>query len=254
MKQRILSGAIIALITALAVIIGGYFLQAICIFVGIYSAYEVVNCVKHKFDLFLYLVCALTTLGLYFFFDKALSIIIVEILVLFTISVFDEFRSLDDIAVIFLMSILIGLSIYFLNHIENISKWLLGYVIIISYITDVFALFVGMKFGKHKLNERVSPKKSIEGAIGGFVFGALISFIYAYLFDFFGFDMYVILISSLTLPIVSQIGDLAYSLIKRHYKIKDFSKLIPGHGGILDRLDSLTFCVCLLGAILMFIG
>lgn len=256
MKQRIVSGVFIAVITVLGVVLGGYVLSALCLFIGLFGAYELVKCINGRFNLLLYTITGLSILCLFYFFEfpYVLGNIILLLIVLFSISIFDNKCSIENMSVLFLMTILLGCSVHFIKEIEGISKWLLGYVVVISYLTDVFALFVGIKFGKHKLNERVSPKKTIEGAVGGWLLGGLISLVYAYVFNFFGLNIAVVIIGSIFLPIISQIGDLAYSLIKRHYNIKDFSKLIPGHGGILDRMDSLTFCVCFLGILLMMIG
>lgn len=113
-------------------------------------------------------------------------------------------------------------------------------IIIATYCCDTAAYFSGRFFGKHKLNERISPKKTIEGSIGGWLFGAICSFVFAYFFipDMLLWEM---LATALILPISGQVGDLAFSAIKRCYGIKDFSNLLPGHGGVLDRLDSLIF-------------
>ena len=137
-----------------------------------------------------------------------------------------------------------------MNYIENMNLWMLGYVFVISYLSDTAAYFIGSRFGRHKLIERVSPKKTIEGSAAGLIFGMLGSLLWAFIFKFFGFPPYVFIISSIVLPVVSEIGDLVFSLMKRHYGIKDFSELIPGHGGILDRLDSNIFCIIVFGVLL----
>lgn len=254
MKQRIISGALILLITIFVVALGSYLLKAACVLINLYGSYEIVKCARGKNDWPICIVSSISSLLIYLFFDKALLFIVVDFLILFTFSIFDKERKIDDLALIFLMTIVLGCTTYFMVFARNISMPLLAYVFIICYLTDVFAYFIGSFFGKHKLNERVSPNKSIEGSIGGFVGGMLVSLLWAYLFDFFGVDKFIIIICSILLPIVCQIGDLAYSLIKRHYGIKDFSNLIPGHGGLLDRLDSLTFVMCLLGSLLYFVG
>lgn len=251
MKQRVISGVFIALITIVSVVLGGHFLWAVCLLINAYGSYELVKCVRHKFDFWLYLVMVLSTMGIYLFFDKTLLIVLLEIIILFTFSVFDEFRPISDLSVILLMSIIIGCSTYFIIYLRNISMFLLGYVVIISYLTDVFAYFIGYFFGKNKLNERVSPNKTIEGAIGGWICGAIFSLIWAIIFDFFNVSTFIMVLACILLPVISQIGDLAYSLLKRHYEIKDFSNLIPGHGGLLDRLDSMTFVLCFIGILLM---
>ena len=117
------------------------------------------------------------------------------------------------------------------------------YVMLITIMTDTFALFTGMLIGKHKLCEKISPNKTIEGAVGGSLVGTIIATLfYIYVIDPSA-NILLIASISLALTIIGQIGDLLFSSIKRHYGIKDFSKLIPGHGGILDRLDSLIFVV-----------
>lgn len=113
-------------------------------------------------------------------------------------------------------------------------------IFVAAWSTDIFAYFSGMLFGKHKLIPDVSPKKTIEGAIGGIV-GNIVCFVaYSLLFLDLVATQYIFLIAMAPFAsVVSQIGDLLMSLIKRKFGIKDFGKLLPGHGGILDRFDSI---------------
>ena len=112
---------------------------------------------------------------------------------------------------------------------------------VFAWVTDTFAYFAGRLFGRHKLIPAVSPKKTVEGAIGGAVGCALVALLYG-LFTSLCFNAspnYLVLaLSGLVIAVVSQIGDLAMSAIKRQYGIKDYGKLLPGHGGLLDRFDS----------------
>lgn len=121
-------------------------------------------------------------------------------------------------------------------------------VFIFSWITDTGAYFAGKAFGKHKLIEKVSPKKTVEGAIGGVVLTLVCSVGYlALLKNFFaietlgGMEYTGIAVLAVFASVLSQLGDLAASVIKRECEIKDFGNLLPGHGGIMDRFDSVAF-------------
>lgn len=254
MKQRVISGVIIALITIAAVLLGGVFFNVVACFIAGWGSYEFCNTRNRKINWFEFIFMLGFVVLINLFFDKALGILLALAVLLIGLAVFDESINFDDVSVSFIESIILGFGLHYMIEIEFLSKWMFGYIVIIAYLTDVFALLTGMKFGKHKLNERISPKKTIEGAIGGWICGALLSFLYALCFHFFYMDVLFIVMCSLILPIVSQIGDLAFSLIKRHFKIKDFSKLIPGHGGLLDRLDSMLFVLLIYGALAIVIG
>lgn len=130
----------------------------------------------------------------------------------------------------------------FIDGMEN-GKILIWYAIIAAWGTDIFAFFIGMHFGKHKFS-KVSPKKSIEGCIAGTIGAILLMLIYTYITNtFWGTDFSYVFITliGLILSLIGQIGDFAASSIKRFVDIKDYSNLIPGHGGMLDRIDSLIF-------------
>ena len=130
-------------------------------------------------------------------------------------------------------------SIVLVRYFTN-SNYLYILVFLGAWVCDTFAYFVGKFFGKHKLIPEISPKKTVEGSIGGIVF-TVISFVIFGLIVNLGFEAnmsYVKLcIFAVALSIVSQFGDLIASTVKRQYNIKDYGNLFPGHGGILDRFD-----------------
>jgi phosphatidate cytidylyltransferase len=133
-----------------------------------------------------------------------------------------------------------------LAWLRNYGIYSIGFLFIITIMTDVFAYIVGIKFGKHRLAIKISPKKSIEGSIGGTSFALIFTLIYIYILDFNQLaEIQLDILTSISLiifiSIVGQIGDLIASKLKRGYGIKDFSNLFPGHGGVMDRFDSTIF-------------
>lgn len=163
-------------------------------------------------------------------------------------------------------------------RLNNIEDWFNGYThqegiyfvglgFACSWLTDSFAYLVGRKFGKHKMAPVISPKKSIEGAVGGVVIAAAFNVLILYLFtigcknlydySLFGDSamkyLYIIPIS-VVLSLVSMMGDLAASVLKRNFGIKDYSRLLPGHGGIMDRFDSCVFVLPTLYGIIRLIS
>lgn len=134
--------------------------------------------------------------------------------------------------------------VYLLRSFDN-GVFLFWLIFISSWICDTFAYLVGCSIGKHKLAPVLSPKKSIEGSIGGIAGSILVAFIFGYFIEYkcFGGQNNVVsyMIICTVGSIVSQIGDLCASAVKRNREIKDYGSLIPGHGGILDRFDSVIF-------------
>lgn len=132
-----------------------------------------------------------------------------------------------------------------LRMVPFIGMLLVFFPLCISFGSDTFALFAGMLFGKHKLAPRVSPKKTVEGAIGGLVGGVIgmgiMMFVGAWVIQDAFIGPREVLLFGLAGSVISQIGDLSFSVIKREFGVKDYGHLLPGHGGILDRFDSVTF-------------
>lgn len=118
------------------------------------------------------------------------------------------------------------------------GNWHYLLVFIGAWVSDGAAYFVGRAFGKHKLIPDVSPKKTVEGAIGGFIFCALSFGIYAVIRGAYS-NIPLMLAAGVVVSFISQFGDLIMSLIKRNYGIKDYGNIFPGHGGVLDRFDSI---------------
>ncbi len=159
----------------------------------------------------------------------------------------------------------VGLSIYFsfafaaIAFIQGLGTTVLLYVLLVTMLSDVFAYLVGVRFGKHKLAPKISPKKSIEGLMGGIVGAVSIAMIYVTVIQVpFPFEpalsFQTLLIISILVSFAGQLGDLVASKIKRDYGIKDFSQLFPGHGGVLDRFDSTLFASFVLVIVFIMIG
>ena len=152
------------------------------------------------------------------------------------------------------ISLFLG-SLILIRDLEN-GRYLIWIVFVAAFFTDTFALIFGKIIGKHKMCPRLSPKKTVEGALGG-VLGSVIGMIlYCYMtltyFKLTPNYIYAAIIFVLA-SVVSQIGDLAASSVKREYDVKDYGKIMPGHGGILDRLDSVMFVAPFVYYMLLFL-
>lgn len=179
---------------------------------------------------------------------------------LFAVLVFQYGKvDMGHIALIFMTSFYIigaNSAVVILRDVPKVGRFLFLIPFIFSWVTDTFAYFCGRLFGKHKLIEPVSPKKTVEGAIGGFVFCAITAVIYGLIvgacFENVAPNYLVLGIGGMVIGVVSQIGDLVMSAIKRQQGIKDYGRMLPGHGGLLDRFDSSMAVTVLLLLITMY--
>lgn len=176
-------------------------------------------------------------------------IIPITILVLATELFFSKGKkNIVDVAVTLYGICYIPITFFFLDLIRSIDpngKIYIWYVIIAAWGSDTCAYFIGRKFGKHKFTE-ISPNKTIEGSIAGVVGALIIGLIYTLVVNSvfaLSINYIAIAVILLVLTLIGQIGDLSASAIKRYCNIKDFSGLIPGHGGMLDRFDSVIFII-----------
>ena len=142
---------------------------------------------------------------------------------------------------LFIMGVVFFLGFAFHNiiYMANIDVYRCIFIFLIAFITDTYAYISGMLIGRHKLTS-ISPKKTVEGSVIGTIMGVVIGTSY-YNFAIGGLGIGNIILVCLFLTILSEIGDLVFSSIKRYFEKKDYSNLIPGHGGILDRFDSVIF-------------
>lgn len=191
----------------------------------------------------LYLSSLITFLFSYFNYNIIFPLIITFLINGFFSIILIKYSTRDMVYTIF--SYFYG--VFFINllaYVNEISFLISAFII--AFSTDTFAYIIGSKFGKHKLIERISPHKSVEGAIGGSIFSVIVTGFYFYFVKthYINFDIDIsVLIIILLASISGQFGDLFASKIKRETCIKDFSQILPGHGGFLDRFDSLIF-VC----------
>ncbi len=190
------------------------------------------------------------------YLSMSITISISTILILLFAQVIatDMKTSFKDIAYTFIGIFYVVFLIMFVAFIDGMhnGKILIWYALFAAWGTDIFAYFIGKKFGKHKFS-KVSPKKSIEGCIAGTIGAVTLMLIYTYVANTYwnmNYSYIYVGMIGTVLSLVGQIGDFAASSIKRFVDIKDFSNLIPGHGGMLDRIDSLIFLAPLAYALL----
>ena len=253
MKVRVISALIALAILIPIVYIGGYLFAIAASILGIIAYKEMMNLKKsHKkfpdlvqfLGLFVLIYLMVGNYGLNSLdFAVSYSRLLMPIMFLLLPTIFykkDKYNTKDAFYLIGVV-LLIGLLFNLIIVIRNLNIYLLLYLLSVTVFTDTFAYIIGCMIGKHKMSPDISPNKSWEGAIAGLIGGsAIATIIYSNLVGDFSIN---VVLMTFMLSAIGQMGDLFYSKIKRENDIKDFSNIMPGHGGILDRLDSLSFVI-----------
>lgn len=264
MKKRVLSAALIVLIFIPLLLLGGKYFAIFMGLLSILGLYELIHIRETKKQLpflvkiFGYLLVIFFTLNNFkaieFVYSLDYRVMAFIIFAFLTPIVFINDNSKYNVSdALFLIGavLFIGLSFNLLIITRNYDISYIIYLLLITTITDTFALFTGMLIGKHKLAPAISPKKTVEGLLGGVFMGVFAASAFYFTVINSAIPLVILILITLVLAIVGQVGDLVFSSIKRYYGKKDFSDLIPGHGGILDRFDSLIFVVL---AFILFLG
>ncbi len=264
MKLRIISAILMVVIFVPFLLIGELPFAIFMAILGVAGLYELIKVreSKKKFPTVLKFFAYVVVLGLclhninsiefHFSFDYRVmsGLIFIFLAPMVFINDFKKYNLTDALFLIG-STLFIGLSFNLLTITRNFDMNYIIYLLLITTMTDTFALFSGMLVGSHKLCPKISPKKTIEGLIGGVLMGTFVSTCFYSTVISSNISLVLLIFISLVLCLVAQLGDLVFSAIKRNYDIKDFSELIPGHGGILDRFDSLIFVTL---AFIMLIG
>lgn len=250
MKKRFISILIMLLVLVPPLIAGGIYFPLLVGFVAVLAFTEVVKLYKYplviKFLMFIgYISIVLSSFNYHeMIFGLSYNNLNTFIILLLLPSVFfhlsKKYTINDALSSGFLL-LIIALGFHYLILLRNASIIKILFAILIPTVTDLFAYLAGVMFGKNKIS-KLSPNKSWEGSLAGALFAVIIAGAFYY-FLISKEMVFIVLFKILLISISAQLGDFFFSGIKREYKIKDFSNLIPGHGGVLDRIDSTIFTV-----------
>ena len=228
--------------------------------IGVYEMLVSTQCVKQmRMVLYGIIVGAAVPFWAYFgsSFVAALASLLLFLVLLFGEAMYSRGKiRLEQVTIVLFAAVLVPFLLSSLVRIMGMENgaFVILLPITIAFGSDAAALFAGMAFGRRKLSPSLSPKKTVEGAIGGLIgsiglailYGLVVSLIWQRPVNYLALAVYGLLGSA-----ISQLGDLSFSFIKREFGIKDYGKLLPGHGGVLDRFDSVLFCAPLFELLLL---
>jgi len=251
---RFIVSIFLAAIALTAIYFGGIFLFVLFFVLAIYAQYEMHNVSginkKPVLSILNYFTAVLILPMIYFFgLSGGLALIVIYVILLCIMSILQgDFSEVQKALFSFIYPQIFFMFLYMIarhSYADPLTaQFVLIFTILSAAMTDTFALFSGKLFGKHKLCPDISPKKTVEGAIGGIIMGVIITLLFSILTnEIFGVNLGILraVCFALILSIFSEFGDLTASMIKRAYSVKDFGNLLPGHGGLLDRIDSIIF-------------
>ena len=253
MLKRIISGICLVAIAVPSLYFGGWLLYAVCLMVALIGNFEllrVTNLQKTPLG-----ICAYAATIAYFISLNIAEhryttlILVVTFLVMMSVYVFTfpKYKA-ENVMWSFFGIIYVTVMLAYIYETRTLDNgvYLVWLIFVSSWGNDTFAYFTGVLIGKHKMAPVLSPKKSVEGAIGGIAGATILGIIYGSIVstrmsEVIGSPVLTFAVASCVGAILAIVGDLAASAIKRNYNVKDYGKLIPGHGGILDRFDSVIF-------------
>ena len=253
MRTRIISGIFLVIILILTAGFGSWLLYAATLFISLIGMYEL-NRVKKLEKTSIAIISYFAAIAYYLLllindnkFDILLIVIAFLVMMSFYVFSFPKYKA-EDVMWSFFSLIYVAIMISYIYLVRSMDSgiYIVWLIFIASWGNDTCAYFTGVFFGKHKMAPVLSPKKSIEGGIGGVLGATLLGAIYGFVLSkcVENITIYAVAIfagASFIGALISIIGDLAASAIKRNYDVKDYGDLIPGHGGILDRFDSVIF-------------
>lgn len=255
MKTRIITAVVALAIFIPLIVCGGWSLTIAAVALGIVAMSEVLV-MKKMFVISFEAIVSYLGVALLILPDNWLDFLpsvatrwfgfylLVALLLLHTVIRRQRF-TFDDAGVLTLAMLYIGMGFHFFVVARSVNFQTLLYGMLIVWITDSGAYLIGRKLGKNKLAPRISPNKTWEGSVGGTVAATIILAIYLYFFPV-GDGLVTMIVLTLILSIMGQLGDLVESSLKRYYGVKDSGKILPGHGGILDRFDSMLLVMPML--------
>ena len=249
MKNRVIFGTLLVLLFAAAISVGGFVFRAFALLVCVLAIHEVSTTIQKKPDMFLmapvYCASCLSILGIGLFAARLLTLIwLITLVCILSVTVCRDVKVSDALCAIFICIYPVAFLLFILyGYFCFPTDRYVPFTILTAAgpsLCDTFAYFGGIRFGKRKLCPSISPHKTIAGSLfaitGGILSGILVFFLQAFWNGSASFLFF--LLAGILIGIFSQIGDLFASRIKRWAEVKDFSSLIPGHGGIMDRIDS----------------
>lgn len=263
MKTRVLSGIVLGVITISSLLLGGIYMFGICLaisVIGLAEYYKVVGLQKNILGIIGY-IC---TVSCYAYLFAGHSEILLFCLIITAMAMLAAYvftfpdNNIENVVKAFFGVIYVPVMLSYIYQTRMMvhGEYMAWLIFICSWGNDTFAYFTGVLFGKHKLAPELSPKKTIEGAIGGIVGACAVGAVFGFLIQgYIGEQVTLIFaVASAIGAIFAVFGDLAASAVKRNYNVKDYGKIIPGHGGILDRYDSVIFTAPVIYWVLYFIN
>ena len=263
MKQRVISAIIALIIVIPLIMIGGYTYYIGVGLLAVIGFYEMINVreKKRKFPLIVKCLSLISFLAIVLFscvnetrFVIDYRLLILDLFACFVplIGIKNDKYNAEDALFLAAITMFLGISFRYLIIVRNINLLYLVYVALVTIMADTFAHFFGTKIGRYKLAPDISPNKTVEGMLGGLFFGTFIGSMFFSTFINTSVNTVLIIVISLMLAIIAEFGDLVFSAIKRNFGVKDYGNIMPGHGGVLDRLDSIIFAVLAFSYLISF--